>query len=171
MIVAATDVNGDGKTDLITANYINPASVSVPRNGSGGFTTTASSPISTGNTTYPRSLAVGDVNGDGKPDIVSANYYNSMSVLLGNGSGGFTPAPGSPVPTGAAANPRAFSIALGDVNGDGKLDAVIANYNSNTVSVMLGNWCRRLRASRRFPRCHWRNATGLRGVGRCQPRR
>ena len=138
--IKVADVNGDGKPDLILANYDNPPSISVLLgNGSGGFTAAPGSPISTGNSTYPHGLAVGDVNGDGKPDIVTANYYGNVSVLLGNGSGGFTPAPGSPVSTGAPNYPRAFSVALGDINGDGKLDAVVANYNSSTVSVLLGN--------------------------------
>ncbi len=67
----------------------------------------------------PRSVAVGDLNGDGKPDLVLADNA-SVSVLLGDGTGLFT----------APAN---------DLNGDGRRDVVVTNASSNTVSVLLGN--------------------------------
>src|SRR5436190_902606 len=82
----------------------------------------------------PFSVAVGDVDGDGKLDIVVANFdSNTVSVRLGDGLGGFSGTTDFPVgslPT---------SVALGDVNGDGKLDILTANVASNTVSVRLGD--------------------------------
>src|SRR5207247_1003460 len=85
----------------------------------------------------PFSVAVGDVNGDGKPDLAVANYNsNTVSVLLGNGNGTFQAAQN--FATGAT--PR--SAAVADLNGDGKPDLAVANYGSNTgitVSVLLGN--------------------------------
>ena len=79
-------------------------------------------------------MAVGDVNGDGKPDLVVANYGdNSVSVLLGNGDGTFLPRPAY------ATGSSPFAVAVADVNGDGKPDLVVANYGSNSVSVLLGN--------------------------------
>ncbi len=80
------------------------------------------------------SLAVADVNGDGKPDVITANLDNgTVGVLLGNGDGTFQPA----VIYGAGATPA--SIAVADFNGDGIPDLVVANRDSNTVSVLLGN--------------------------------
>jgi hypothetical protein len=77
-------------------------------------------------------VAVGDFNGDGKLDLAVANENShNVSVLLGNGSGGFGPA------TNFAAG-APFSVAVGDFNGDGKLDLAIANAGSNNVSVLLG---------------------------------
>jgi hypothetical protein len=82
----------------------------------------------------PDSVAVADLNGDGKLDLVIANAgSNTVSVLLGNGAGGFGPAISFNVGTGAA------SVTVGDLDGDGKLDLVVANTGSNTVSVLLGN--------------------------------
>jgi hypothetical protein len=79
----------------------------------------------------PSNLAVGDVNGDGKPDVVVTEpYWNSVSVLLNNGAGLW-----GPQSFAVGATPTA--VALGDVSGDGKLDIVTANSNG-TVTVLLG---------------------------------
>jgi hypothetical protein len=79
-------------------------------------------------------VAVGDFNRDGIPDLAVANAgNNSVSVLLGNGSGGFGAATSYPV--GSAP----VSVAVGDFNHDGIPDLAVANANSNTVSVLLGN--------------------------------
>ena len=79
-------------------------------------------------------MAVGDFNGDGRPDLAVANIgSNTVSVLLGNGDGTFQPA--QHFATGAA--PR--SVAVGDFNGDGRLDLATANSGGNDVSVLLGN--------------------------------
>jgi hypothetical protein len=84
--------------------------------------------------TGPISVAVGDFNGDGKPDLAVANHTrNDESVLLGNGDGSFQ-APRS-ISTGF--NP--FSVVVGDFRGDGHQDLAVANSTSNTVSVLLGN--------------------------------
>ena len=133
--MAVADFNGDGKLDLVTANYGDNFSVSVLLgDGTGGFTAAPGSPFMAGSA--PGSVAVGDFNGDGKPDLaVAHNSSNNVTVLLGNGSGGFTAAPGSPFPAGSGPD----SVAVGDFNGDGKPDLAIANYIDSTVTVLLGN--------------------------------
>ena len=60
---------------------------------------------------------------------------NNVTVLLGNGAGGFTPAAGSPLIVGASPD----FIAMGDFNGDGKLDLAVANEGDNTLTMLLGN--------------------------------
>ena len=74
------------------------------------------------------------MNGDGNLDALVANpSSNNVSVLIGNGAGGFTAA----TPVGVGGNP--VSVALGDVDGDGDLDALVANNVSDNVSVLIGN--------------------------------
>jgi DNA-binding beta-propeller fold protein YncE len=82
----------------------------------------------------PMSQAVGDLNGDGRADLVVANEAsNTVSVLLGNGDGTFQPR------TDYAAGTNPLGIAVGDFNGDGKVDLVTANFGSKGVSLLLGN--------------------------------
>jgi hypothetical protein len=88
---------------------------------------------------YPKSVAVGDFNNDGNPDLVTANgLSDTVSVLLGNGSGGFA------ARLDAATGDYPVSVAVADFNKDGKQDVVTANPGRwdapvNTVSVLLGN--------------------------------
>jgi hypothetical protein len=84
---------------------------------------------------YAESVAIGDVNGDGNPDLVLA-AGNTIGILLGNGDGTFQ----TPVPL----NYFADSVALADVNGDGNLDIVATTEGGQgngdgTVEVLLGN--------------------------------
>ncbi|MBZ5600040.1 MAG: FG-GAP-like repeat-containing protein [Acidobacteriia bacterium] len=82
----------------------------------------------------PRSIAVGDFDGDGKLDVVVADFgSNNVSVLLGHGDGTFRPALNYRVGTGPQ------SVAVGDFNGDGKLDIAVANSGSNDLSILFGN--------------------------------
>ncbi len=84
----------------------------------------------------PVSIVVGDFNGDGTADLAIANEtLNSVTIMSGNGNGGFTQAAGSPYITDT--NP--ISLAVGDFNGDGRPDLAVANLNSNDVTVLLGS--------------------------------
>ncbi len=132
--VAVADLNLDGKLDIVTAN-LNGNNVTVLLgNGSGGFAAALGSPFAVG--TNPQAVAVADFNGDGVPDIVTANLNGTVTVLLGNGAGGFKAAQGSPFSVGT--NP-AIRGKSGTFNGDGKLDIVTANAGDNTITVLLGD--------------------------------
>ncbi len=138
---AVGDFNSDGKMDLAVANYsasvTDPSTVTILLgNGDGTFTPTANSPV-TGDD--PLSIAVGDFNGDGVADLAVANSYvdtgkpGSVTILLGDGLGDFTPTAASP-----ATGFLPYSVAVGDFNGDGVADLVTSNVASNTATVLLG---------------------------------
>src|SRR5205809_356306 len=81
----------------------------------------------------PRSVAIGDLNGDGKPDLAVANEsVNTVSVLLGNGAGGF----GAKTDFATGTNP--YSVAIGDFTGGGSPDLAGAIRSMMTGAVPLG---------------------------------
>jgi hypothetical protein len=139
--LALGDVNNDGSLDIIaTATATGPlraqqlpssfALTLLLNDGRGGFRT-SQLPLRSGE---PWFVAVGDINGDRKPDLMVTHHnQNALTVLLGDGAGHFTEAPGSPFDFGG----KAFEAVLADVNHDGRLDALAAGGDS--VRVMLGD--------------------------------
>ena len=132
--VAVGDFDGDGRLDLAVVNFAANVSVLLG-NGDGTF----QAAVNYSDGSLPVSVAVGDFNGDGKLDLAVANVAagnvgpGSVSVLLGNGDGTFQTA----VDYSVGSNPN--FAAVGDFNGDGTLDLVVANTTSNNVSILLGN--------------------------------
>ncbi|MER5867069.1 FG-GAP-like repeat-containing protein [Kitasatospora sp. NPDC002040] len=114
--------NGDGTLSAGTKVQLNP----VP-----GCDTTGDNPCIA---RFPTDVAVGDFNGDGKPDLATSNANtNNASVVLGNGDGTF----GTATQLALGAAPQ--DIAAADLDGDGHPDLVTANSSTGALSVLLGD--------------------------------
>ncbi len=131
--VAMGDFNGDGKQDLAVGNIGNNTVTILLGDGAGNFTPTGAAPIDTG--AGPFSLVVGDFNADGKLDLAMTDFASpAITVLLGDGAGGFNLAPGNHKTVGA----QPYSLVVGDFNGDGLQDLAVANEVGNSVTILLG---------------------------------
>jgi hypothetical protein len=128
--VAIADLNADGRPDLAVASLSSWTVSVLLGNGDGTFG--AKTDFGTGGISY--SVAIADLNADGRPDLVVVNALpgGTVSVLLGNGDGTF----------GATTDFDTYgryphSVAIADLNADGRPDLVVANFESGTVSVLL----------------------------------
>jgi hypothetical protein len=134
--VEIADFNSDGKLDLVVANEQSNNVTILLGDGAGGFAPAKGSPFSAGH--GANDIAIGDFNNDGKPDLAFANHEEKhLTVLLGNGQGGFTPAPNSPF--AVEVKPHTHGVATGDLNGDGNSDLVTESWGNNQVAVLFGD--------------------------------
>ena len=131
--VALGDVDNDGDLDLFTFSFVFIGSISVRLNdGNGNFS--GNQDVWAGN--FPSCMALGDADGDGDLDVLVATSYGlELTVYYNSGQGQFIRSQGVGVATGLSP----YSITMGDVDGDGDLDALVANWTSvgGNVSVRL----------------------------------
>jgi hypothetical protein len=141
--LATGDLNGDGIPDTVAVSSQGKATVLLG-DGNGGFAQAPGSPLEVGMEAEPSSVAIGDFNGDGHPDLAFADCgagtgcsgvgETRVSVFLGDGSGRFVEAPGSPFPLGLS---ETGPIAVADLDRDGNDDLVVGGRGE--VAVLLGD--------------------------------
>ncbi|HXA45631.1 MAG TPA: VCBS repeat-containing protein, partial [Candidatus Angelobacter sp.] len=127
--VAIADVNGDGKLDVITANEVSNT-VTIFTNAGGGVLVSNAS-YAVGND--PAYLLVTDINGDGKPDIITANAADGTLTILTNAGGTFHLAD---TPLAVSSTARPSTLAIADLNGDGKPDLIVGFLSSTGVEAL-----------------------------------
>jgi hypothetical protein len=127
--LATGDFNGDGRLDLVAANWL-AGNISIfMGNGDGTFDDAVNSSLALG----ASSVATGDFNGDGKPDLaVTLQDQSQLRIFPGNGDGTFGSAT-----TYSTDHP--MMVIVRDFNGDGKEDLAVTNRAAATVSIRLGN--------------------------------
>jgi hypothetical protein len=138
--IVASDFNGDGKIDLAVTNTCgskpgcaHPADGSLSILIGAGDGTFSSKFVEMTDYSGPRGIAAGDFNADGKMDLAVVGLNESSALIFpGNGKGGF----GTPIPITGFGPPRAGYVAVGDFNGDGRLDFV--ENNPNAIDGVFG---------------------------------
>ena len=136
--LAVADLNHDGFPDIAAADFGGDVVDILLNHGDGTFEPglTAQGSDATFNNLY--GVAVGDLDGDGIPDLVAANLLGGatgdISIMLGNGDGTFQPATHL-----ADGGMGTYSLAVADLNGDGKQDLVVVNIKDDSLSILLGN--------------------------------
>lgn len=133
--LVVADFNGDNDPDLATADFSDNTVTRL--SGAGGAAFAAGQPFPAG--ANPSGLVSGDLNGDGRADLAVADRAQgagagTVSILLGDGAGSFSPGPGSPVAVGS----EPLAVTSADFNGDGSPDLATADGGADTVTVLVG---------------------------------
>jgi CHU_C Type IX secretion signal domain/Ig-like domain CHU_C associated/FG-GAP-like repeat/IPT/TIG domain len=131
---AVGDLDGDGKPDIAVANYTN-GQLSVYKNLSTPGTISVATRVTYSIPAFTDDVSIADIDGDGKQDLIISASIQGLIVLRNQGSPGVIDATTFAAGVTFATGANAYPIALGDLDGDGKLDAIVPNANTYTLSV------------------------------------
>lgn len=133
---AIADFNGDGLPDIVVGRGAAPFGIDVMLNtGNGSFAAAVGSPLARAEGSF--AAVSGDFNKDGKADFVISTGSGKVTLYLGNGAGGFTVSPASPIAFGGAA--ATGRLVAADLNNDAKLDIVGIIPSTAQIAVLLGD--------------------------------
>ncbi|HTE23015.1 FG-GAP-like repeat-containing protein [Flavitalea sp.] len=135
------DLNGDGKPEIITSNYVQPGSISLIQNNSTPGTLSFSSAVNLTAGLNFGDVAIADMDGDNKPEIIGANLAsNNMTIFHNTHSGGNIATTSFASQQDFATGLYPWGISIGDIDGDNKPDVVIPNSGSSRISVFRNNF-------------------------------
>ena len=129
--ITIADVNRDHKLDIATANFNENTVTLLTNRTSRSFNIMTNCSVGVG----PRALVVRDLDGDGAVDILTANQTDgTLTLLRGNTNNIFTNS--LTITNFPGGDPQPFDLSTDDLDGDQRIDIVVANYNSNTITVL-----------------------------------
>jgi len=134
--ISVSDFNGDGKLDLAFANHEEKHLTVLLGDGSGAFSPAPRSPFAVEVRPHTHGVSVGDLNGDGKADLVTDSWgSDQIAILFGEGAADFKQ-PAKFLTVGKHPYQR---VRVADVNGDEKADIIVTNLDGDNVSIFLGD--------------------------------
>lgn len=135
--IIAADFDGDGKIDMAALSFVSASIAYVYRNTSTSGTISFASPLSISSGTISAWFTAGDIDGDGKPDLITTNTTGQNVATLFNTSSSGAISFAARVGTPVGASPTC--VVVGDIDGDGKPDLAVSVASTNTVYVLRNN--------------------------------
>jgi hypothetical protein len=136
--VAAADLNGDGRPDLVVGNgNANTVSVLLNTAASGAASPSFAAQKTFAVVSNPTAVAAADLNGDGRPDLAVANFFTSQLSVLVNTTAAGAGTPAFAAQQTFAVNGDGVAVAAGDLDGDGRPDLAVTGLSSDSAGVLV----------------------------------